>query len=125
MTDSPIQVDPISPVIGAEISGVDLSAPLPPEVFETLQLALMTHLVLFFRDQALSFEQHKAFGRHFGALHIHPAAPKGGDHPEILVVHGDATVKSRSRRPGAIRCSLACTQPTRRSPIAYSGSWVS
>ncbi len=93
MTDSPIQVDPLSPVIGAEISGVDLSAPLPPEVFETLQLALMTHLVLFFRDQALSFEQHKAFGRHFGALHIHPAAPKGGDHPEILVVHGDATVK--------------------------------
>ena len=93
MTDSPLRVDPISPVIGAEISGVDLSTPLTPEVVETLHQALMTHLVLFFRDQALSFEQHKAFGRHFGDLHIHPAAPKDGDHPEILVVHGDATVK--------------------------------
>ncbi|HIM50841.1 MAG TPA: taurine dioxygenase [Acidobacteria bacterium] len=93
MTDSPLRVDPISPVIGAEISGIDLSAPLTPEVVETLHQALMTHLVLFFRDQALSFEQHKAFGRHFGDLHIHPAAPKDVDHPEILVVHGDATVK--------------------------------
>ena len=61
MTDSPLRVDPISPVIGAEISGIDLSAPLTPEVVETLHQALMTHLVLFFRDQALSFEQHKAF----------------------------------------------------------------
>ena len=26
MTDSPLRVDPISPVIGAEISGIDLSA---------------------------------------------------------------------------------------------------
>jgi len=56
MTDSPLRVDPISPVIGAEISGIDLSAPLTPEVVETLHQALMTHLVLFFRDQALSFE---------------------------------------------------------------------
>ena len=93
MTDPQIGAAPISPGVGAEGSGVDLTAPLTPEVFETLHLALMTHLVLFFRDQALSFEQHKAFGRHFGDLHIHPAAPKEGDHPEILVVHGDATVK--------------------------------
>ena len=90
MSDSLFQVDPVSPVIGAELSGVDLSTPLEPDVVEALRAALMTHLVLFFRDQELTFEQHKAFGRHFGQLHIHPAAPKDGDHPEILVVHGDA-----------------------------------
>ena len=93
MAYSNITVEPVSPVIGADVSGVDLSRSLEPRVFEELHTALMTHLVLFFRDQELSFEQHKAFGRHFGDLHIHPAAPKGGDHPEILVVHGDATVK--------------------------------
>ncbi len=93
MSDSSIHIEPVSPVIGAEISGVDLSAPLTPDVFEALHTALMTHLVLFFRDQAPSFEQHKAFGRYFGDLHIHPAAPKDGDHPEILVVHADGTVK--------------------------------
>ncbi len=93
MSDSSIRVEPMSPVIGAEISGVDLSAPMTPDVFEALHAALLMHLVLFFRDQALSFSQHMALGRHFGDLHIHPAAPKDADYPEILVVHADGTVK--------------------------------
>ena len=45
-----ISIEPLSPVIGAEISGIDLSAPLQPGAFETLHDALMTHLVLFFGD---------------------------------------------------------------------------
>ena len=93
MSEQSIGIDPVSPVIGAEVTGADLAAPLTPQAFDTLHTALMTHQVLFFRDQELSFEQHKAFGRLFGDLHIHPAAPKDGAHPEILVVHGDATVK--------------------------------
>jgi taurine dioxygenase len=88
-----MHIDPVSPVIGAEVSGVDLARPLVSESFKTIHEALMTHLVLFFRDQELSFEQHKALGRQFGDLHIHPAAPKDSAHPEILVVHGDASVK--------------------------------
>jgi len=93
MINTSIRIDPVSPVIGAEVSGVDLSTPFEKETFEKLETALMIHLVLFFRDQPLSFEKHKAFGRLFGELHIHPAAPKDGEHPEILVVHGDDTVK--------------------------------
>ncbi len=31
------------------------------------------NLVIFFRDQHLSDEQHLAFGRLFGDLHLHPA----------------------------------------------------
>ena len=93
MSYSHIQVAPISPVIGAEVSGVDLSTSLEPEVFEELHAALMTHLVLFFRDQVLSFDQHKALGSFFGELHIHPAAPKDSEHPEIMTVRGDGTVK--------------------------------
>ena len=93
MSSSHIRVDPLSPVIGAEVSGVDLSTSLEPGVFEDLHTALLTYLVLFFRDEELSFEQHKAFGRLFGDLHIHPAAPRDSKDPEILIVHGDATVK--------------------------------
>ncbi len=88
-----MHIEPVSPVIGAEVSGVDLSEPLTPESFQAIHDGLMAHLVLFFRDQALSFEQHKSLGRRFGDLHIHPAAPKDSAHPEILVVHGDASVK--------------------------------
>ena len=48
---------------------------------------------LFFRDQDISIDAHKAFGRRFGDLHIHPAANDYNDgvkdHPEILVIHAD------------------------------------
>ncbi len=87
-----IQIEPVSPVIGAEVRGVDLSHPLDENAFQEIHAALLKHLVLFFRDQTITLEQHKAFGRRFGELHVHPAAPKEDEHPEILVVHGDATV---------------------------------
>ena len=51
--------------------------------------ALAENLVIFFRDQHLTPEQHLAFGRNFGELHIHPAAPSHPDHPELMVIHAD------------------------------------
>ena len=92
MDSAQLRVEPLSPVIGAEISGVDLRQLLDDARLADLQAALATHLVLFFRDQDLTLDQHKAFGRRFGELHIHPAAPTDAEHPEILVVHGDDKV---------------------------------
>jgi len=43
--------------------------------------------VIFFRDQDLTLEQHKAFGRLFGQLHVHPSASGPEGHPEILRIH--------------------------------------
>ena len=93
MPTSTLRVTPLSPVIGAEVSGVDLTQALDAAVLTELKDAWAKHLVLFFRDQHLTFAQHKALGRHFGELHVHPAAPKDAEHPEILVVHGDDKVK--------------------------------
>ena len=84
-----INVEPLSPVIGAEVRGVDLSAPIGQQTFQELHDALMTHLVLFFRDQDMTLEQHKDFGRLFGELHVHPAAPGPAGHPEVINVHAD------------------------------------
>lgn len=84
-----IEVTPVSPVIGAEIAGVDLSQPLGNKVFQEIHDALMAHQVIFFRDQELTWDQQKAFGRLFGDLHIHPAAPAPEGHPEIFEVHAD------------------------------------
>ena len=92
MPTTTIRVMPVSPVIGAEVSDVDLRKPLDDATVAKIEAAWRAHLVLFFRDQDLTLEQHKAVGRRFGALHIHPAAPKDSEHPEILVVHGDDTV---------------------------------
>ena len=70
-----IGVAKLTPIIGAEISGIDLSKPLAPEQQSEVHRALAENQVIFFRDQDLTKEQHLAFGRLFGDLHIHPAAP--------------------------------------------------
>jgi len=86
-----IEVRKVTPAIGAEISGVDLAGPLSNRQVSELHDALMAHKVLFFRDQQMSVDQHKAFGRLFGELLIHPAARAEIEgHPEIRVVHADA-----------------------------------
>ena len=84
-----IEVDPLTPAIGAEINGVDLAQPLDEQTFDEIHDAWMKHLVIFFRDQGLTLDQHKAFGRYFGDLHIHPAAPGPEGHPEIFTIHTD------------------------------------
>ena len=93
MSTQTIHVAPVTPRIGAEISGVSLSEPLGNQQFQEIHDALMAHSVLFFRDQSLSVDQHKSFGRRFGELHIHPGSPPPPGHPEILIVHADENSK--------------------------------
>jgi taurine dioxygenase len=89
-----IEVRKLNPVIGAEIYGVDLSKDPGNQQFQEVHDALMENLVIFFRDQTMTIEQHKAFGRRFGKLHVHPNAPQEfGDHPEILVIKADENSK--------------------------------
>ncbi|HYX03335.1 MAG TPA: TauD/TfdA family dioxygenase, partial [Reyranella sp.] len=60
------------------------------QTFQEIHDALMENLVVFFRDQELSHDQHKAFGRRFGELHLHPTSTRSdGEHPEILVIRAD------------------------------------
>jgi taurine dioxygenase len=85
-----IEVTKLTPHIGAEIGGVDLSRPLGNQQFQEVHDALMENLVIFFRDQHLTHEQHKAFGRRFGNLAIHPASRNTAeDHPEIVTMLAD------------------------------------
>ena len=90
MTYRHIEVEPLTPGIGAVVAGVDLGKPLSDEVFAEIHDAWMAHLVLFMRDQHMTPEQHLAFGRRFGELHIHPAAPYANDNPALMVIHTDA-----------------------------------
>src|SRR5262252_10388537 len=88
-----LSIAKLTPAIGAEISGVYLAGLSNAEA-SALHDALMAHQVIFFRDQKMSVEQHKALGRLFGELLVHPAAKAEVDgHPEIRVVHADETTK--------------------------------
>ena len=84
-----IQVQKLTPLIGAELGGVDLARPLSNGQFDEIHRALAENLVIFFRDQHMSPEQHLGFGRRFGELHIHPAAPHAPGHPELMIIHAD------------------------------------
>ncbi len=89
-----IEVTKLTPHIGAEIGGVDLSRPLGNQQFQEVHDALMENLVIFFRDQHLTHDQHKAFGRKFGNLAVHPTSPHCPEgHPEILTIHADENSK--------------------------------
>ena len=58
-----IEVRKSTPTSGPRSSGVDLSEPLGNQQFQEVHDALMENLVIFFRDQKLSPERHKEFGR--------------------------------------------------------------
>ena len=84
-----LRVTQLSPTLGAEISGVDLSQPLSDAQFAEIGRALDENLALIFRDQTLTSEQHKAFASRYGQLHRHKLAASrvvaGASYdPEIL-----------------------------------------
>ena len=81
-----MRVEPLTPTIGAEISGVDLRGPLSTEQVTQIEGALLAHLVVFFRKQDITPAQHIAFGRRFGELCYPPFMTDHGDDPEILVL---------------------------------------
>jgi len=88
-----IGVSPLSPTIGAEISGVRMGAAVPDEQIAEIRQALLDWKVIFFRDQDVEVSDHVAFGRKFGELEIHPFTPNLDDHPEVVVIHHDERSK--------------------------------
>jgi alpha-ketoglutarate-dependent taurine dioxygenase len=65
-TTSKLEVRPITPVVGAVVSGVDLAASLDPDAASQIRQAVLTHGVVFFRGQDLGREQMLAFMKSFG-----------------------------------------------------------
>ncbi|CAD6555157.1 TauD/TfdA dioxygenase family protein [Paraburkholderia metrosideri] len=88
-----LRVRQYKPLIGAVIDDVDLSQPLSEENQKTLRQALVDHGVIFFREQALTPEQHVALARIFGTpVRKNIYLPAVAGFPEIEVIaHSDKT----------------------------------
>ena len=87
---STLKINPITTVIGAEISGIDLSQTLDPETQDQIYNALMKHLVLFFRDQDLSPQAQFEFATSFGTpVEPHPIYPHLPGYDRVVLLEND------------------------------------
>jgi taurine dioxygenase len=82
-----IQVKSSGSVLGAEITGADLTQPLDDATFAQIRAAFYRHEVIYFRGQALSDEEQIHFTARFGELRkLKLASQAHVVNPEIFVV---------------------------------------
>ena len=87
MTEYPtLTVRRVAGALGGEVQGIDLRKPLSPEQSADIRQAWNDHLVLFFRDQALTSDQYMAFARTLGTPVEYPFVKGMTDHPQIIEV---------------------------------------
>ncbi len=85
MTEFNVQT--LSPVLGAEIIGLDVAQSLDDATFNRVRKLFSDHLVLVFRDQHLSPQDQIDFSRRFGPIKGHVLTQYlHKNHPELLVV---------------------------------------
>jgi alpha-ketoglutarate-dependent sulfate ester dioxygenase len=76
--------EPLTPITGAEVSGVDLRGELDPTTVAAIRAALLKHKVLVFRDQPIDDAQQIRFSRYFGRVTpAHPITNGLPQQPEI------------------------------------------
>jgi taurine dioxygenase len=76
-----LELEPVTARIGAVVRGLDLRKSLADGACAELQDALARHLVLFFRDQDLSDDEHLRFASAFGTVNHSAYAPPGATGP--------------------------------------------
>ncbi|MEM7018559.1 MAG: TauD/TfdA family dioxygenase [Pseudomonadota bacterium] len=86
MVTSSFDVLPLSPSIGAEINGLDLTQPLSEALLAELRSVWLERKVLLFREQYLSIEQQVSFTQQFGELDKYPFLRGIGDNPYVAPV---------------------------------------
>jgi len=80
----------LNAALGAEISGIDVSKPVPQPDIDAIEAAWRERLVVVFHGQTLSDPQLIAFSRNFGELDSPGPNPYGQpflkEHPELNVI---------------------------------------
>ncbi|HTP95084.1 MAG TPA: TauD/TfdA family dioxygenase [Burkholderiales bacterium] len=81
-----MKIEKLSTALGAEIHGVDLAGDLTDAAVAAIRSALLEHLVVFFREQALTPAQFLAFAQRIGEPIEYPFIKGLPDHPLIIPV---------------------------------------
>lgn len=83
-----IKIKKLSYALGASVTGVDLKKGLSGAELDCIRNAWHEHLVLVFPGQELTPDHQIAFGKQFGSLDDHKAAPfyRHPQYPEIFLI---------------------------------------
>ncbi len=90
-----MQVQPVAPACGAEITGVDLNN-ISPGDFAQIATLLAAHSVLFFHDQSVTPVQQVVITRRFGPVLRVPYIRHLEDHPDVIAVLKEADERNIS-----------------------------
>lgn len=126
-----MRVEQLSPVIGAELTGVNLGdASRDASLFAEIKDLLLKHRVLFLRDQDITRSEHVAFARRFGELEDHPVVGSDPEHPGLVQIyrsdkqenyennyHTDGLWRSNPTMGSVLRC-IECP------PVGGDTIWV-
>ncbi|MGH6654644.1 MAG: TauD/TfdA dioxygenase family protein, partial [Actinocrinis sp.] len=93
LTSTVLTVRKVTARIGAEVTGVDLSAPLDHATVDAIREALNVHKALVFTEVDLDDEGQQRFAGRFGGLTTaHPTVPSADGAPNILPVDSERGV---------------------------------
>jgi len=82
-----LKIRKLTPAIGAEMSGLDLSRPLNATSLSEIYDALIEYQVIFFRDQDISPESHLSLALSFGDLQPpNPLYPRHETSDNIMIL---------------------------------------
>ncbi len=86
-----IQVEKLTPTIGARITGVDLAERLDAECVDAIRRAWLENIVIVFPGQQLTLQQQTAFAGNFGTVGVRSRRaedrPEGADyHAGIMLI---------------------------------------
>ena len=84
----------LSGALGAEVSGLNLKDS-SDQNFKIINSLLLEHKVIFFRNQKISTEEHKALAKKFGPLEKHAYVKGRENHPEIVRIIKDPNEKKQ------------------------------
>ena len=136
-----VRIEPLSGALGAEIRGIDITAPLDGSCFAAIHRALLDHLVLFFPDQRLRPDQQRDFAARFGSVDEEPFGyplrmPPLEGHPEVYRIikepgdrslnfggfwHADVTYRERPNLGSVVYAEEA---PTHGGDTLFSNQYL-
>lgn len=88
-----LDIKPLTGACGAEVFGVNIAHSLSDQTVAAIRNALLQHGVIFFRDQQLVPETHRAFTRRFGDVVVNPVYAHVEGYPDIMPVVKEANDK--------------------------------